>query len=52
MFRPRTLGHVVGRLILASPIFDADMRLLLKSGAPISQDQIVGLHKRDVRSCM
>jgi HD-GYP domain-containing protein (c-di-GMP phosphodiesterase class II) len=50
MFRRVPLAMLSDGLILASPIFDADMRLLLKAGAPITQEQILSLHKRDVRS--
>src|SRR5262245_28535776 len=50
MFRRVPLSMLSEGLVLASAIFDDDMRLLLGAGIPITQDLIIGLTVRSVQT--
>jgi HD-GYP domain-containing protein (c-di-GMP phosphodiesterase class II) len=50
MFQRVPLAMLGEGLVLASPIRDEQQRLLLGAGVPITQELVLGLHKRDVRT--
>jgi HD-GYP domain-containing protein (c-di-GMP phosphodiesterase class II) len=50
MFRRVPLAMLTEGLVLASAIQDDHLRMLLNAGVPVTQDLIVSLHKRDIRT--
>ena len=50
MFRRVPLAMLSEGLVFASPVHDDNLRLLLGAGIPVTQDVIIGLHKRNIRT--
>lgn len=49
-YRRVPLSMIPENVVLASAVFDDEMRLLLGAGVAITQDLILGLHKRGIRT--